>query len=112
MEAQTLLRGRNAIRKKYGKPVIEHALGLHVGDVSYGNIGSPTRLDFTVIGPAVNLASRLQGLAKELGHPIIASGPIASMAKLPVKPLGRHPIRGLRDPVEIFAPYGVETATA
>ena len=112
MEAQTLLRGRNAIRKKYGKPVIEHALGLHVGDVSYGNIGSPTRLDFTVIGPAVNLASRLQGLAKELGHPIIASDLIANMAKLPVKPLGRHPIRGLRDPVEIFAPYGVETLTA
>jgi adenylate cyclase len=112
IEAQTLLRGRNTIRKKHGKPVIEHALGLHVGDVSYGNIGSPTRLDFTVIGPAVNLASRLQGLAKELGHPIVASDLIARMVKLPVKPLGRHPIRGLRNPVEIFAPYGVETVTA
>lgn len=111
IEAQTLLRGRNAIRKKHGKPVIEHALGLHVGDVSYGNIGSPTRLDFTVIGPAVNLASRLQGLAKELGYPIVTSDLIARMVKLPVKPLGRHPIRGLRAPVEIFAPYGVETVT-
>lgn len=112
MEAQILLQGRNAIRKKHGKPVIEHALGLHVGDVSYGNIGSPTRLDFTVIGPAVNLASRLQGLGKQLGYPIIASASVAEMVTLPVKTLGSHPIRGLRAPVEIFVPYGVEPVTA
>ena len=111
IEAQTLLRGRNALRKKHGKPEIAHALGLHVGDVSYGNIGSPTRLDFTVIGPAVNLASRLQGLGKQLGYPIVTSARIADMVTLPVKTLGRHPIRGLRDSVEVFAPYGVEPAT-
>jgi adenylate cyclase len=112
MEAQTLLRSRNALREKHGKPRIEHALGLHVGDVSYGNIGSPTRLDFTVIGPAVNLASRLQGLGKDLGHTIVASDAIARMATLSLKTLGSHPVRGLRAPVEVFTPYGVEPVTA
>lgn len=112
IEAQILLRGRNAIRKKHGKPVIEHALGLHVGDVSYGNIGSPTRLDFTVIGPAVNLASRLQGLGKDLGHPIVTSEPIALRSSLPLKTLGSHPVRGLRAPVEVFTPYGVAPISA
>lgn len=111
MEAQTLLRSRNALREKHGKPTIDHALGLHVGDVSYGNIGSPTRLDFTVIGPAVNLASRLQGIGKELGYPIIASEQIARMATLSLKTLGSHPVRGLRAPVEIFTPYGIVPVT-
>jgi len=112
MEAQTLLRSRNALREKHGKPRIEHALGLHVGDVSYGNIGSPTRLDFTVIGPAVNLASRLQGLGKDLGHAIVASEAVARKATLSLQTLGSHPVRGLRAPVEVFTPYGVEPVTA
>lgn len=111
MEAQTLLRSRNSLREKYGKTPLVHAVGLHVGEVNYGNIGSPTRLDFTVIGPAVNLASRLQGLGKELGFPIVASGVMSRMTTLPLRPLGTHEVRGVREPVDVYVPYGVEPIT-
>ena len=55
---------------------------LHVGRVVYGNIGSPDRLDFTVLGPAVNLVSRLEGLAKELDRPLLCSAAFAAAPKL------------------------------
>ncbi len=59
---------------------LEVGIALHVGEVMYGNVGTDERLDFTVIGRAVNEAARLQGLTKQLGHPVLASasfvGPI------------------------------------
>jgi adenylate cyclase len=64
--------------------------------VLYGNIGSSGRLDFTAIGPAVNLTARLESLARDLGRDLVLSAAFAS--------LGRFELRGFRDPVEVFAP--------
>ena len=77
---------------------------LHVGQVSYGNIGSPERLDFTVLGPAVNLVSRLEGLAKELGRPLLCSAAFADAFDAPLATLGRFPLKGMTEPQEVFVP--------
>jgi adenylate cyclase len=77
---------------------------LHVGLVVYGNIGSPDRLDFTVLGPAVNLVSRLEGLAKQLERPVLCSAPFARALGLAAPALGRFPLKGVALPQEVFAP--------
>jgi adenylate cyclase len=77
---------------------------LHVGQVVYGNIGSPDRLDFTVLGPAVNLVSRLEGLAKQLGRPALCSAAFAREVETPLAALGRFPMKGVAEPQEVFAP--------
>jgi adenylate cyclase len=80
-----------------------YGLGVNVGDVMYGNIGTPTRLDFTVIGPAVNTAARLEGLTKTLGRTGLFSGTFADIVRSPLlRALGRHPLRGLGEPIEVF----------
>lgn len=79
-------------------------IGLHVGQVSYGNIGGETRLDFTCIGPAVNLASRLQGLAANQGWPMALSETFAKAVTRTTRALGSFPLKGLAEPVEVFAP--------
>jgi adenylate cyclase len=85
---------------------------LHVGEVAYGNIGSPERLDFTVLGPAVNLVSRLEGLAKELDQPLLCSAAFASALDHPLASLGRFPLKGVAEPQEIFAPPAAPVITA
>jgi adenylate cyclase len=77
---------------------------LHVGEVVYGNIGSPDRLDFTVLGPAVNLVSRLEGLAKQLGRAVLCSAAFAGALDLPAQSLGRFPVKGFADDQEVFEP--------
>jgi adenylate cyclase len=77
---------------------------LHVGQVVYGNIGSPDRLDFTVLGPAVNLVSRLEGLAKELGRPLLCSAAFAAALDVPLASVGRFALKGVTEPEEVFAP--------
>ena len=77
---------------------------LHVGQVVYGNIGSPDRLDFTVLGPAVNLVSRLEGLAKELDRPLLCSTAFARELEPPLASLGRFSLKGVAEPQEVFAP--------
>ena len=77
---------------------------LHVGQVVYGNIGSPDRLDFTVLGPAVNLVSRLEGLAKELDRPLLCSAAFAAALDAPLASLGRFALKGVTEPEEVFAP--------
>jgi len=80
-----------------------YGIGVNVGDVMYGNIGTPTRLDFTVIGPAVNTAARLEGLSKSLDRTALFSGAFAGMVGSAwLRSLGRHPLRGLGEPVEVF----------
>jgi len=79
-------------------------LGLHVGKVAYGNIGGETRLDFTCIGPAVNLTSRLQGLAAAEGWPMAMSEAFAAAVPRSSRPLGRFQLKGLSQPVPVFAP--------
>ncbi len=85
---------------------LRFALALHVGDVMYGNIGTSSRLDFTVIGPAVNVAARLQQLAKDLDREVVLSGPFAAQCSCGaalLESLGRFPLRGVPEPVEVLA---------
>ncbi len=88
-----------------GDVALQAGIALHHGKVSYGNIGSGHRLDFTVIGRDVNLTSRLQGLCEPTGRPIVMSGRFAELlGEAGVAALGAYPLKGLGAPVEVFAP--------
>ena len=101
--ARERLDARNAERRAAGLPEIQYGLALHLGQVHYGNIGAPDRLDFTVIGPAVNHAARLEKLGSDLGHPITASASVAAAAPDTLQSLGAHRLRGVAEPQEVFA---------
>jgi adenylate cyclase len=105
-EAFDALDGLNEIRASAGKPPIRAGIGLHAGSVSYGNIGAAignsARLDFTAIGPAVNLASRIQGLCRGLGRPLLASKQFASPCGSMLRPLGKFDLAGFPEPQEIY----------
>ena len=79
-------------------------IALHEGEAFFGNVGAPERLDFTVIGPAVNTASRVEALSKSLGRPLLLTGPVARLLDGPLDELGKHNLRGLERPVALFAP--------
>ncbi|MFM2246214.1 MAG: hypothetical protein RL071_2288 [Pseudomonadota bacterium] len=85
-----------------GSAPLHAAIAVHVGEVSYGNIGAPTRLDFTVIGAAVNLAARLNGLAPQLHQPLVTSGEFAALCGRPLRPLGAHALKGIEGMVEAY----------
>ena len=85
-----------------GHEPMRFGIGLHVGPVTFGNVGTEDRLDFTVIGPSVNRASRLEGMTKALGVPVCASAEFNEACMVPMKSLGRHRLRGIPAPVEIF----------
>ncbi|MEE8271839.1 MAG: adenylate/guanylate cyclase domain-containing protein, partial [Alphaproteobacteria bacterium] len=68
----------------------------------YGNIGAPDRLDFTVIGPTVNYASRMEQMCKTLSKPVLASAAFAAASDQPLVGLGRHALRGIDAPAELF----------
>jgi adenylate cyclase len=86
-----------------GTPLAFRA-ALHVGQVVYGNIGSPDRLDFTVLGPGVNLVGRLESLAKQLDRATLCSAAFARELDAPLASLGRFPLKGVADAQEVFAP--------
>jgi adenylate cyclase len=96
LAATNLERARNA------QPELRNGIGLHLGEVIYGNVGAADRLDFTVIGPAVNLASRIEGLTKRLSRPLLTSRAFAEICPQPLVSLGFHPVRGLYQPEEVF----------
>ena len=80
-------------------------IALHEGEVTYGNVGTEDRLDFTVIGPAVNEASRLEGLCKELGLALLVSDSFAEASpgvRARLRSVGRHRLRGVREEREVF----------
>lgn len=81
----------------------EFGLALHVGDVMFGNIGVPERLSFSVIGPAVNEAARLEALTKLLGRPVLVSDRVARNVDLPWEALGDRRLRGVGRELSIFA---------
>jgi len=93
-EAVATMRKLNEERDRAGRPLIRFGLALHVGEVLYGNIGGAERLDFTVIGQAVNLAFRIEGLTKELGRDVLLSREMATLCEEAVEPLGMFPLKG------------------
>ncbi len=103
LEAAAGMAELNRARRAAEAPVLRFGLGLHLGDVIYGNIGAASRLDFTVIGPAVNLVNRLEHLSRELDRPIIASAAVASCLPGRLESLGTHELRGVREPHEVFS---------
>jgi adenylate cyclase len=92
----------NEARRAVGRSELRTGIGLHLGEVIYGNVGAADRLDFTVIGPAVNLASRLEDLTKRLSRPMLFSSAFARVCPRPLVSLGFQPVRGLNDPEEVF----------
>jgi adenylate cyclase len=105
-EAMQALDALNAARAAAGKLVAAVDLALHIGEVLYGNIGAADRLDFTVIGPAVNEVARMEALCDRLDRRVLVSAALAAELEgenLRLEPLGRHVLRGVREAREIFA---------
>jgi len=94
----------NQRRLAQGKPVTEMYLGLHVGEVFYGNVGSRERLDFTVIGPAVNEASRIAAMCRSLDQGVLMSSAFANVGGVRQRlvSVGRYALRGVAQPQELF----------
>ena len=108
-QAMAGLASLNVARASEGERTLEIGVGLNVGEVSYGNIGSPGRLDFTVLGGAVNVASRIEGLTKSLEQPVLAAAPVAQAAPELFTSSGHYTIRGITGEVELFRPVELQT---
>ncbi len=110
LEAEGLARQRvkelNRRRKEEGLPLTKPYLGLHIGEVFYGNIGSQERLDFTVVGPAVNEASRIATMCRSAERDVLLSAAFASAAdpqdRARLVSIGRYALRGVGRPQELF----------
>ena len=85
-----------------GCPPLPFGVALHLGEMLWGNIGAADRLDFTAIGPAVNLVSRLRGLCRPLERTLLISGAFAAETGAPLIPLGTHALRGIAAPCAVF----------
>jgi adenylate cyclase len=94
----------NRRRAADGRPITHMYLGLHVGEVFYGNVGSRERLDFTVIGPAVNEASRIAAMCRSVDQPVLMSSAFADVRdiKRRLVSVGRYALRGVAHPQELF----------
>ncbi|HEV8391974.1 MAG TPA: adenylate/guanylate cyclase domain-containing protein [Dongiaceae bacterium] len=107
--AVAALAGTDALNRdlaQEGRPPLAFGIGLHWGEVEFGNIGTRDRLDFTVIGPAVNLASRLQDLTKTVKTTILASADFAAATSRPLHSQGGQRVRGIEGEIGVFAPVG------
>ena len=96
----------NNQRRGRGQPVIECGIALHLGDLLYGNVGGRRRLDFTVIGPAVNLASRIEALTRNLGQPVLVSAAFAETHGGAFENLGMFGFKGIARRSAVLAPAG------
>jgi class 3 adenylate cyclase/HAMP domain-containing protein len=94
----------NRTQKTQGRPVFKIGIGINYGDVTIGNIGSEKKMDYTVIGDMVNLASRLEGLNKSYMEPIIISEPVQQEldGRIPARMIDRVVVKGKSRPVAIF----------
>jgi len=94
----------NTRRAQQGLPPIRFGLALHVGEVVYGNVGGPSRLDFTCIGHAVNLAARLESLSAQLDRQIVVSETFAQLTDHPMERLGAFDLKGILGLVAAYGP--------
>ena len=94
----------NADRDAAGAPAIECGIALHVGEVLYGNVGGANRLDFTVIGRAVNLASRIESLTRDLRRPVLVSDAFAAAHGGEFEDLGRFELKGIAGARTVLSP--------
>jgi adenylate cyclase len=92
----------DAVRQAEGLPPLPFGAALHLGEMLWGNIGAADRLDFTAIGPAVNLVSRLEGLCRPLGRSVLISGAVATEITTRLVPLGEYKLRGIATPCSVF----------
>ena len=89
-------------RRRQGLPSLHFGLALHLGEMLWGNVGTADRLDFTAIGPAVNLVSRLEGLCRPLGRSVLVTGAVAAETATALVLLGEHRLRGIAAPCAVF----------
>lgn len=94
----------NARRAAQGEGALRFGVALHVGEVGYGNIGGANRLDFTAIGPAVNLASRIEGLTGKLDKRVLVSAELAGVLDSPMRSVGEFELKGVAKPQAVFEP--------
>tara|TARA_B100000315_G_scaffold154855_1_gene143381 strand:+ start:4572 stop:5762 length:1191 start_codon:yes stop_codon:yes gene_type:complete len=92
----------NNQRESFGAPPLGFGIGLHLGDVMYGNIGTAERIEFTVIGAAANEAARIEGLCKTLDVNFLISEQVREHLKGKWQSLGKHALRGVGDEIEVF----------
>jgi len=92
----------DAARQRESLAPLPFGVALHLGEILWGNIGAADRLDFTAIGPAVNLVSRLEGLCRPLGKTVLISGAFAAETRSPLIALGQHALRGIASPCAVF----------
>ena len=103
--ARTSMAQLNGERSAAGRPVTGFTLALHEGEVLYGNVGSQERLDFTVVGPAVNEVARIQAMSRSLDQPTLVSASFAAACadrRKRLVSLGRYALRGVERPQELF----------
>jgi adenylate cyclase len=107
-DTEVMVRTINTRREKAGKVQIDYGIALHLGEVGYGNIGGAERLDFTVIGPAVNLANRVESLTPRLGVRVLTSEAFSDALppaeRETLTDMGSHSVKGLDRTVRVFAP--------
>ncbi len=96
------LRALNVQRNSDGEPEIRFGVGLDLGQVVYGNVGAPARMDFTVMGSAVNRTARLEALTKSIGVPLLMSRRFVDAADMPFTSYGHHTLKGIDEPLEVF----------
>ncbi len=92
----------NGARARRGEPEVGARIVMHLGDVSFGNVGTTRRLDFTVIGPAVNLASRLERLCSQIAEQVLLSDAVAKHVSVRAELIGAQRLRGLSQPQRIY----------
>ncbi len=104
MAARSAVARLNVRRARDGLPVTDMYVGLHVGEVFYGNIGSTERLDFTVVGPAVNETSRIAAMCRSVEQPVLVSEAFANVDGMRSRlvSVGRYALRGVAQPQELF----------
>jgi adenylate cyclase len=110
LEAVDRMRETNRQRGEAGEAPLGYGLGLHIGNVMFGNVGLAERLSFSVFGSAVNEAARLEGLTKKFATPIVASEEFVNYCHGDWQPLGQVPLRGVDTPVAVFKPTLAERA--